>query len=94
MSDEVREYMAGLKAEREATYAEWKQTYEAWRAANPEKAAELDDSREIAIHGISPEECSALIPEFPADSKLATRASAADAENARTIAEGRGAAAS
>ena len=82
VSDEVREYMAGLKAEREATYAEWKQTYEAWRAANPEKAAELDDSREIAIHGISPEECSALIPEFPADSKLATRASAADAENA------------
>ncbi|MDO5450932.1 MAG: transketolase [Akkermansia sp.] len=82
VSDEVREYMAGLKAEREATYAEWKQTYEAWRAANPEKAAELDDSHEIAIHGISPEECSALIPEFPADSKLATRASAADAENA------------
>ncbi len=82
VSDEVRAYMADLKAQRESSYAEWKEVYDAWRAANPEKAAELDSGVELAAHGLSPEECSALIPEFPAGTTAATRASGAEAENA------------
>ena len=82
VSDEVRAYMADLKAKREAAYAEWKKVYDAWRAAYPEKAAELDAGMELAVHGLSPEESSALIPEFPAGTKAATRASGAEAENA------------
>ncbi len=82
VSDEVRDYMAELKAEREVAYAEWKATYEAWRAANPEKAAELDAGLDLAANGLDPEKGSKMIPEFAAGAKLATRASGAEAENA------------
>ena len=82
VSDEVRAYMAGLKAEREATYAEWKTVYEAWRAANPDKAAELDGGIDLAANGLNPEKGSKMIPAFAAGAKLATRASGAEAENA------------
>ncbi len=82
VSEEVRAYMAGIKAEREAAYAAWKATYEAWRAANPGKAAELDDGIALATGGLEPAACSALIPTFPGTEKLATRSSGSDIENA------------
>ncbi len=82
VSDDVRAYMAGLKAERESCYASWKETYDAWRAANPDKAAELDAGMDLAANGIAPEASDALIPAFSGKDKIATRTSAATVENA------------
>lgn len=82
VSDEVRAYMAGKKAEREAAYADWKVTYEAWRAANPDKAAALDAGMDLAANGLSPEVSNAMIPAFAEGCKEATRSSGAVAQNA------------
>ncbi len=82
VSDEVRAYMAGVKAERESAYAEWLATYEAWRTANPDKAAALDAGMELAVNGLSPETSSAMIPTFAEGCKEATRSSGAIAQNA------------
>ena len=82
VSSEVRAYMAELKAERQAAYAEWEQLYEAWRSACPDKAAELDAGVSLASCGLAPEVSGAMIPEFAAGTKTATRSSGAVAENA------------
>lgn len=82
VSDEVRSYMAGVKAEREAAYAEWKAVYDAWCLANPEKVAELAGGIDLAANGLAPKVSSGLIPAFEEGAKLATRASGAVAENA------------
>ncbi len=82
VSDDVREYMAGVKATREAVYAEWKALYEAWRAAFPDEAAELDAGISLASCGLSPEQSGGMIPTFAEGTKVATRVSAAKAENA------------
>ena len=82
VSDEVRCYMDTLKAERAAAYAAWLADYEAWRAAEPAKAAELDACCELSVHSQEAPVSDAEIPLFPAGAKLATRASAAEAENA------------
>ncbi len=82
VSEEVRSYMAGLKAEREAAYADWKVTYDAWRAANPDKAAALDAGMDLAVNGLCPEKSSAMIPAFAEGCKEATRSSGAVAQNA------------
>ena len=82
VSDEGRAYMQDLKRRREATYAEWKADYEAWRAAYPEKAAELDAGIALEAEGLAPEVSGAMIPTFPEGTKAATRVSAAKAENA------------
>lgn len=82
VSEDVREYMAERKAAREAAYAEWKALYESWRAAFPEKAAELDAGMQLASCGLSPEQSNAMIPPFAEGTKVATRVSGAKAENA------------
>ncbi|MBQ9758742.1 MAG: transketolase, partial [Opitutales bacterium] len=72
VSSETREYFAGLCARREAEYAAWAETFEAWQKANPELAALLEKgfSRD---HGTA-EELSAKIPAF-GENKNATRVS-------------------
>ena len=82
VSDEVSAYMVDKKAEREASYAEWKATYEAWRAACPDKAAELDAGMDLAVNGLAPELSNSLIPTFAEGCKEATRSSGATAQNA------------
>lgn len=82
VSDEVRAYMAEVKAAREASYAEWKATYEAWRSANPDKAAELDAGIDLAENGLCCCKSGDMIPEFAPGAKLATRASGSVAQNA------------
>ena len=82
VSPEVRAYMAELKAERQASYAEWEKLYQAWRTANPDKAAELDAGLSLVSEGLSPQTSSSYIPTFAEGTKLATRASGAEAENA------------
>lgn len=70
VSDDVRAYFAKHKKSLVRTYKKWGKTFEAWKAANPEKAALLEsrNSRPSAAHLLD------KIPLFPADAKLATRA--------------------
>ncbi len=72
VSSETREYFAGLRERREAEYAAWLETFEAWKTANPERAALLEKGIS-GDHGTA-EALSALIPAFGAN-KNATRAS-------------------
>ncbi len=74
VSEDVRAYFAAHKKALIRGYKKWEKTYQAWRAANPEKAALLD-SREA-----TPSAAALLekIPVFPADAKLATRAAGRD----------------
>ncbi|MCU0655997.1 MAG: transketolase [Polyangiaceae bacterium] len=69
VSDEVRAYFAAHQASLHQQHEAWQKTYEAWRAAHPAKAAELDR----AFRGEVPADLLDKIPPFPADAKLATR---------------------
>merc|ERR1719478_95740 len=44
VSDETKEFFAKHKAELKSSYDEWTKTYDAWKAANPDKAASLQDA--------------------------------------------------
>src|SRR5882724_8581880 len=69
VSKETREYFAEHKKKLLADYDGWQKTYNEWRKANPDKAKQLDDGIERKV----PADLLAKIPEFPKDSKLATR---------------------
>ncbi|MET0261696.1 MAG: transketolase [Rariglobus sp.] len=70
VSDDVRAYFAENKKRLVRGYKKWNKTFEAWKAANPEKAALLES------HSKAPSAAHLLekTPLFPADAKLATRA--------------------
>ena len=70
VSDDVRAYFADHKKRLVRAYKKWGKTFEAWKAANPEKAALL------ASRSAAPSAAHLLekTPLFPADAKLATRA--------------------
>jgi transketolase len=70
VSAAVRDYFAAHKKRLKRAYAKWRKTYEAWRAAHPDKAALLD-SRHDRLNGPALLE---KVPTFAADAKLATRA--------------------
>ncbi|HKK18627.1 MAG TPA: transketolase [Opitutales bacterium] len=71
ISDEVKNYFAEQKEVAKKNYAEWEKTYEAWKQANPELAAEL----EAGVNGEIPSDLMDKIPEFEGDdAKGATRA--------------------
>lgn len=74
VSDDVRAYFAEHKKRLSRVYSKWQKTYEAWRTANPDKAALLDS------RAVQPSAADLLskIPAFPADAKLATRAAGRD----------------
>jgi transketolase len=79
VSDDVRSYFAAHEKKLEASYAEWTKKFEAWSKENPELASELRATW-AASHsaGAKPKtpDASAMlgtIPEFPADTKIATR---------------------
>jgi transketolase len=74
VSAAVRDYFAAHKKRLKRTYGKWRKTYEAWRAANPDKAALLD-SRNDRLSATALLE---KIPAFPVDAKLATRAAGKD----------------
>jgi transketolase len=69
VSPEVRAYFATRKQELLGSYNKWNETYKAWRAANPEKAALLDTGVKKEVPG----DLLARVPEFPKDAKIATR---------------------
>lgn len=74
VSEDVRAYFAEHKKRLVRGYKKWVKSYEAWKVANPEKAAVLES------HSQKPDFSSLLnaIPAFPADAKLATRAAGKD----------------
>jgi len=74
VSDEVRAYFAAHKKRLVRAYEKWMKTYEAWRTANPDRAALLDSR----AHEPSAAALLEKIPLFPADAKLATRAAGRD----------------
>jgi transketolase len=74
VSDEVKAYFAEHKKRLVRSYRKWQKSFEAWRTANPDKAALLD-SRNVPVNAA---ELLTKIPAFSADAKLATRAAGRD----------------
>ncbi|HJT45653.1 MAG TPA: transketolase [Chthoniobacterales bacterium] len=75
VSKETYDYFAGHKKELLAEYERWEKTYNDWRKKNPEKAELLDNGIERKV----PADLLSKIPEFPKDSKLATRKAGSEA---------------
>ena len=77
VSDEVRAFFEERKASQVQARQEWNATFEAWKAANPEKASLLDSglNREV------PSDLINQVQEFPADAKVATRAAGSQVIN-------------
>ncbi|MDQ6861557.1 MAG: transketolase [Verrucomicrobiota bacterium] len=75
VSPETREYFAQHKKTLVRQYRRWEKMYNDWRAANPEKAQQLDDAMAKKV----PEDLLSKIPNFPADAKLATRKAGSEA---------------
>ena len=86
VSPEVRSYFAEHGKTCDAAYESWKKTFDAWKAANPQLAEQLAVTS--AYSHCLPQDTSkrtpdvaalfASIPEFPADTKIATRKAGQD----------------
>ena len=74
VSKETHAYMAEHKKQLIAGFEKWKETYNAWRAANPELASLLDSGVNEEI----PADLFDKIPPFGAETKIATRKAGAD----------------
>jgi len=68
VSQDTYDYFAQHKAQLISKYDEWQSTFSAWKAANPEKAKQLQDAMDGAVPDLN-----SLMPEFPADTAMATR---------------------
>jgi transketolase len=86
VSPEVRAFFTAREKELGAAYSAWTKTFEAWKSKNPKLAAELASSRAEA-HNLpsgtarkTPDAAALLaaIPEFPKDTKVATRKAGQD----------------
>jgi transketolase len=86
VSDDVRKYFAEHGARLDAGYAAWTKTFDAWKKANPKLAEKLASTRAYA-HTLSADTSKktpdtktliAAIPEFSADTKIATRKAGQD----------------
>src|SRR6266516_2892119 len=75
VSKEVRDYFAEHKKKLLADYDRWEEIYNEWRKKNAELAKMLDNGIERRI----PADLLSKIPEFPKDSKLATRKAGSEA---------------
>ncbi|MBX3189012.1 MAG: transketolase [Labilithrix sp.] len=86
VSPEVKAYFAEHKKALASQYADWQKTFAAWKEANPKLAEELAASRASAFTVAAdtakrtPDAATlfAAIPEFPADTKIATRKAGQD----------------
>jgi transketolase len=75
VSKETYDYFASHKTKLLADYERWEKSYNDWRKKNPEQAKQLDAAieRKVDVDLLS------KIPEFPKDSKLATRKAGSEA---------------
>ena len=86
VSPEVKSYFAEHKKTLDAAYDTWKKTFDAWKAANPKLADELATSSAYThtLPGDTAQKTPdiaamfAAVPEFPADTKIATRKAGQD----------------
>ena len=86
VAPEVTTFFQGRKAALHAAFADWVKKFDAWKAANPALAQELGASHaysqtlgaDTKAKTPAPAELLAAIPEFPADSKIATRKAGQD----------------
>jgi transketolase len=69
VSQETRDYFSEHGKQLTTRYDEWAKTFEAWQKANPDKDKQL----QTALKGEAPADLLSKVPEFPADSKIATR---------------------
>ena len=69
VSDDVKAYFSEHSKKLAADYEQWAQTYEAWRAANPALASQLDDGLANKL----PADLLDKVPAFGEDYKDATR---------------------
>ena len=74
VSDTVKKFFADHKKALVAKYDSWQKTFSAWSKANPEQALLLADGVAKKV----PADLLSLIPEFPADAKIATRQAGSD----------------
>src|SRR3984893_4859652 len=75
VSKETYDYFAEHKKKLFAEYDRWEKTYNDWRKKNPEKAKLLEDGIDRKV----PADLLSKIPDFPKDSKLATRKAGSEA---------------
>ncbi len=82
--DDVRKFFAEHEKSLEASYEAWKKTFQAWRSQNPKLAGELGASHALSQPESATQRAESVaallkvIPEFPADSKIATRKAGQD----------------
>lgn len=81
VSEEVYAMFKTVAKANAETSAAWQKTFETWKNANPDKAAELDFCLDRK-QKLTAEELLKMIPAFPADDKSATRASSGMVMNA------------
>jgi transketolase len=74
VSKDTREFFVKRQQQQAADYAAWQTTFQAWRAANPALASDLD----AAVAKEVPADILAKIPVFPAEAKIATRKAGSD----------------
>jgi transketolase len=74
VSPETRAYFENHKEKLVDSYEEWLSLYQVWQAAHPKRDKELTDALENNL----PADLSSLIPNFPADAKIATRKAGSD----------------
>jgi transketolase len=72
VSDDVKAFFAERREILAQRHASWRETFAAWRAKNPDLSRQLDDANALRV----PDDLSAKIPAFAADSKLPTRKAA------------------
>jgi transketolase len=75
VSEETRKYFAEHKKKLLADYDRWERIYNEWRKKNPDRAELLEN----AIARKVPVDLLSKIPEFPKDSKIATRKAGSEA---------------
>jgi transketolase len=87
VSEGVRAYFAAHEKKLEAAYADWMKKLEAWATENPERARELFSTwgashapPPVGAKPKTPDAAAMLaaVPEFPADTKVATRKAGQD----------------
>ncbi len=81
VDSEVAAFFAKRQQELDSAFVEWTKKFDAWKAANPDLAKELVVSRALSTEMAEQtaqktpdyEELFAVLPPFPADTKIATR---------------------
>lgn len=76
VDDETKKFFAGRKVELKAEYDAWGKKFDAWKAANPALAEELERARTKTTPSIT--EMNKAIPAYDASKNVATRQSGAD----------------